>query len=293
MSPAWRRLLVPLALSLLGHALLLYVIGLVPRGEEVVPSPHGADRTLTMSLCSIAGPVRRVPKPFEPKGDWRDVEPVMIPSTPPVGTIGVGVGPTLSARSDEPGSGSTSPRPSGSSVVVVPAEAQRVVFLLDRSCSMGLADALDHAKTELTSALNALPPETSFRVLVYNSTAWPLGKVSPGLLPSSRENIAVVRQQLDALLASGITRHLEAMKAAVLLQPDLIILLTDADDLSTDDVRLMTNANHGRAVIDIVELTRDPMPRPDGGLASLAALNGGRHRRVLLGRAEVRRLLAP
>ena len=42
MSPAWRRLLVPLAISLLGHALLLYVVGLVPRVEEGEAIVHGA-----------------------------------------------------------------------------------------------------------------------------------------------------------------------------------------------------------------------------------------------------------
>ena len=40
----------------------------------------------------------------------------------------------------------------------------------------------------------------------------------------------------------------------------------------------MTVANGGRAAIDVVELTRDPLPRPDGGLASLAAQNRGQHR---------------
>ncbi len=288
MSPPWRRLLVPLALSLLGHGLLLYVVGLMPSAEETAPSDHGTDRPMTMSLCTIAGPVRRAPKSIDPPGDWREVDPVLVmPPTPSVVSSGTSGGPTLSATGiGEPGIGSTPSRPSGSSVVVVPAAARRVVFLLDRSCSMGLSDALDRAKAELVAALDALPPKTSFRVLAYNSTAWPLGDPSPGLQPASRENVTHIQQQLDALLASGSTRHLEAMKSALLLQPDLIILLTDADDLSTGEVRSMTSANHGRAAIDIVELTRDPMPRPDGGLASLASLNGGQHRRVLLGRAE-------
>ena len=295
MSPAWRRLLVPLALSLLGHAVLLYVVILVPRGEEETPSACGEGRHLTMSLASMPGPVRRATKSPEPEEEWLNINPIMvIPSTPSVGSIGTVGGPTLSAPGgDEPGTASTPSRPSGSSFVVVPAVAHRVVFLLDRSCSMGLSDALDRAKAELTAALNALPPETSFRVLAYNSTVQPLGDAPPGLVPANRENVIGALRKLDALLASGPTRHLDAMKAALLLRPDLVILLTDADDLSTGDVRLMTNANRGRAAIDIVELTRDPMPRPDGGLATLASLNGGRHRPVVLGRAEVRRLLAP
>ena len=86
-----------------------------------------------------------------------------------------------------------------------------------------------------------------------------------------------------------MTKHVEAMRAALLLRPDLVILLTDADDLGKEDVQLMTNANRVRAVIDVVELARDPQPRPDGGLASLASRNGGRHRRILLGRTEARR----
>ena len=289
MAPSWRRLLVPLALSLLGHALILYVIGLVPRREEETPSGDYEGSPLTMRLLSIPGPVRRAPKPPPPEeGSWLDVESIMvIPSTASAGSVGPSHAPTLRAPGGEngPGSGTTG-RPVGSSVVVVPAEARRVVFLLDRSGSMGISDALDRAKAELAVALAALPPETAFQLLAYNGGVLQLVGGPSDLLPASRENLALVRQRLDALAASGVTRHVEAMQSALMLRPDLVILLTDADDLSSADVRSMTNANRGRSAIDVVELTRDPLPRPDGGLASLAALNGGRHRRVLLGRAE-------
>ena len=285
MTPTWRRLLVPLALSLLGHALLFYVLGLVPRVEQEAPPARREGPPLTMSL---SGPTRQVAKATIHPEEYVDIDfdpKVVIPSTPAVGSTDHSLEPTISSPGGAKGigSGTAGPR-AGSAVVVVPPAARRVVFLLDRSGSMGLFDALDRAKAELAAALAALPPETSFQVVAYNSGAWPLVGSALDLVPANGENVARAHQQLDLLLASGFTRHVEAVRAALLLRPDLLVLLTDADDLSLGDVRLMTNANRSRAVLDVVELTRDPQSRPDGGLASLAALNRGRHRRVLLGR---------
>lgn len=287
MAPAWRRLLVPLALSLAGHAVILYAVGLVPRHEEGAP-PAARDSPPLSIRLSIPGPKRSVPKPFVPPGDWNDVQSVLVvPPVTPAGPIGPSLAPTLSPGGEEDGPGAgVAARPAGSSFVVVPKEARRVVFLLDSSGSMGISDALERAKAELAAALAALPPETTFQLVAYNSNARPLMGGLWNLLPASRENVALALHQLDALAASGVTRHVEAMMAALLLRPDLVVLLTDADDLSPGDVHLMTNANRGRTAIDIVELTRDPLPRPDGGLVSLAALNRGRYQRVLLGRAE-------
>ena len=283
MAPAWRRLLVPLVLSLVGHALILFAVCFVPRQEEEATTAVREGSPLKLSM-SIAGPKRPAPKPIEPEEEWFDVQPaLLIPSTPSTGSIGPILAPTLSPAGEDGPGAAVAALPSGSSFVVVPKAARRVVFLLDRSGSMDISDALERAKVELVAALDALPPETSFQLLAYNSNAWPLVGDASGLLPASRENVARVRHLLDALLASGVTRHVEAMRTALLLRPDLVILLTDADDLSPGDVHLMTTANRGHAVIDTVELTRDPLPRPDGGLALLAALNRGRHRRAVLG----------
>ena len=279
---ARRRLLIPVALSLVGHALLLCAIVLVPRHEDTAPPSIRGSSELRLSM-SIAGPRRPSPKRIEPEGPWIDVVPsLVIPSTPAGGTAGPSLAPTLSGIGDGPGSGVPT-RPAGSSVVVVPNRARRVVFLLDRSGSMDLSGALDRAKVELAAALDALPPDTAFQLLAYNSNALPLVGDLSGLLPATPEKVARVRQELETLRASGFTLHVEAVRTALQFRPDLVVLLTDADDLSPEKVHSMTIANSGRATIDVVELTRDPLPRPDGGLASLAARNGGRHRRVVLG----------
>ena len=279
---ASRRLLIPVVLSVVGHAVLLCAIGLVPRDDASTPSiRQSSDLRLSMS---IAGPKRAAPKRIEPEGPWIDVEPsLVIPSAPVSGGTGPSLAPTLSGIGGGTGSGVPT-RPAGSSVVVVPDRARRVVFLLDRSGSMAISDALDRAKVELAAALDALPPETAFQLLAYNSNALPLVGDPSNLLFASRENVARVRTELEALRGSGFTRHLDAVRSALRLRPDLVVLLTDADDLSPADVHAMTLANGGRATIDVVELTRDPVLRPDGGLATLAASNGGRHRRVVMGR---------
>jgi hypothetical protein len=163
----------------------------------------------------------------------------------------------------------------------VPPAARRVVYLLDRSLSMGESGALDRARRELAASLGRLPPGARFQVIVYNRRADPLAGGGPdGLRPADAESVREAARWVAALPASGSTDHVPALLRGLALRPDVLYLLTDADDLSAADVRAVTARNLGRAAIHAVELSRRHAERPDGPLRRLAEANGGTYRRV-------------
>jgi hypothetical protein len=64
------------------------------------------------------------------------------------------------------------------------------------------------------------------------------------------------------------------------LKPDVVFLLSDADDLAPDRVPALLRLNAGRAVLHVIELSRGRGDRPEGPLAQLARDTGGDYQRV-------------
>ena len=129
-------------------------------------------------------------------------------------------------------------------VLRAPAAARSVVYVIDRSISMGMGGALSIAKRELLAGIDALPDDARFAVILYNGLAEPLtlGGQS-GLVPATRANRAEAARQVDEVLAQGGTNHLAALRRAVALEPDVIFFVTDADELTADEVRNVTLLN--------------------------------------------------
>lgn len=165
----------------------------------------------------------------------------------------------------------------------LPATAASVVYVLDRSVSMGMDRKLDFARRELIASLRRLPPAVRFQVIDYNDYAESLvldGR--RGLLPAEPAIIDWAVSRLKALDARGKTNHLAALRRGLELRPDVLYFLTDADDLEPETVASITQRNHG-SVIHTIELTRRRALRPEGPLARLAYDNRGTYRRVSLG----------
>lgn len=158
----------------------------------------------------------------------------------------------------------------------IPIRERRLVFVIDRSASMGLSGAFAAARRELLACLNRLPAETRFQVIAYNRSAETLRvQGQSGLLTASADHKRQARRLLEALRAEGGTDHLAALKRALLLRPDAIFFLTDADDLTVAQVREVTRLNRGRTMIHTLELAdsgRRQLPSP---LQLLAAQNRG------------------
>ena len=176
------------------------------------------------------------------------------------------VPPAPAGGSGHPGNGG------GGSRLPVSAKAKSVVFVLDRSASMGIDDRLAVARREILASLSQLAPGTRFQVVVYNRGFETL------TLAGCRELVALSPQTLTELAAAltdltpeGGNDHLPALQQAMWMQPEVVCLLTDADDLTTEMVRAVHDLNHGKCVIHAVTIGSAPRL----AMRALAAGNGG------------------
>jgi hypothetical protein len=166
----------------------------------------------------------------------------------------------------------------------VPPAARSVVFLLDCSISMGPSGALEAARAELLACLRRLGPATSFQVIPYNLLATPLPLSQPaGLVRASPTLVERAAQLLAELCPSGGTDHCRALRAGLLLRPEVLYLVTDADDLGAAALGTAARFNRARTTIHVIELNRGHNAGPDSALRRLAAEHGGTYRRVAPG----------
>jgi hypothetical protein len=157
------------------------------------------------------------------------------------------------------------------------------VYVLDRSVSMGPSGALEAACAELVASLRKLPPAARFQVIAFNRHAEPLlVRRQSGLLPADPATVEEAAGLLAALDASGGTDHAAALRRGLLLRPEVLFLVTDAADLSPEEVLALTRLNQGRTAVHVVELGRSRAGGPAAALRRLAAGNGGTYRHVLL-----------
>lgn len=159
------------------------------------------------------------------------------------------------------------------------AEGRRVVYVLDRSASMGSGEAspLAASKRELTRSLAALSEVQQFHLVFYNHRPRlfsPTG--GPGrLVFATDENRREAESFVESIRADGGTNHAEAIRAAVRLGPDLVFMVTDGDgndDLAAEDLdRLERFLGGTKLVIIQFAVANGGSPR----LAELARRSGG------------------
>jgi hypothetical protein len=284
-KPRWniRTLAAPLFLSLALHGLLFLALWLWPT-RTCSPTLAIDSTRITLDACVIDSrsatllPVPELPADFLGP-DVNILAPRLegLPSTSaPKRPL-----PVPDARAGK-GAGSA-PRGGGDRLFPLPATAASVVYVLDRSVSMGIDRKLDFARGELIASLGRLPPSVRFQVIGYNDYAAPL--IVDGqrdLLPAEPAIVEKAVSLLQALDAAGTTNHVAALRRGLDLHPDVLFFLTDADDLKPEVISAITQRNQ-RSVIHTIELTRLRSPRPEGPLAQLARDNHGTYRRVALG----------
>ncbi len=158
----------------------------------------------------------------------------------------------------------------------IAAEGPSVVFVIDRSASMGKHGSLALARRELLASLEHLRSDVQFQVIAYNRVAEPL--VIGGhdtLVPATAENKQAVEDFLSSLHAEGGTNHLHALRRALQLHAQVIFFLTDGDDISFQEIHQVTLLNRGRATIHAIELGDRPRSGPNLPLEGLARANHG------------------
>lgn len=268
----WR---LPLFLSLLAHAALGLALWLAPERKIAFESPpldtQAKEKEIDFLVMDIGTP------PV--------VRAAVAPAPKPAAPVVPAEAPTAAAFSvslpGSPGSGVVELSRETTAFFQVPTQAKSVVYVIDRSGSMGVGGRLARARRELLASLNRLPSSARFQIIAYNRHAAPLridGRSE--LVVATPPHIEQACRLLEAIQPEGGTAHGPALEAALRLQPEAIYFLTDADDLPRELVATLTRLNRGRTVIHAIELTTAHRDRFDMPLHLLARENRGNYRGV-------------
>jgi hypothetical protein len=153
--------------------------------------------------------------------------------------------------------------------------AKNIVYVMDRSVSMGPNGKLARAKHELLHSLEQLPADARFQIILFNRSIEILnGDKGMSLLPATLENRRRADQFLSSALSEGGTLPLPALKRALALKPDVIFFLSDFEDMCDRDVREIAHLNGGHTEIQVVVL-EDAQSR-NSVLSMLAHNNRGK-----------------
>ena len=154
--------------------------------------------------------------------------------------------------------------------------ADSVVYVIDCSGSMATRNSLEVAKRELLVSLGPLPPESQFAVILFNLNTRVLSDARghQGLMAATELNKTWVRSQLVEVVPHGGTDHMTALRGALVLKPQVIFFLTDADFMSDDEVKdIQTKMTSTR--VQVVQFGQGTDPRQQSPLRRLAATSGG------------------
>jgi hypothetical protein len=138
--------------------------------------------------------------------------------------------------------------------------AKTIVYVLDASGSMGEWGKLAKAKAALVATLRRQPPEVRFQVVVYSGTARPL--LNGGCAAATPENVALAAEKLRGVEPAGRSDHAEGLRAALALRPDLVLILTDADDLSAGKLKGLLGRAAKPATVCVARVTADGVGEP-------------------------------
>jgi hypothetical protein len=292
-SPGWAlAALLSLALHILG-ALVIWCFSLtVPVEARRAPGTSDAGAPVSATEVSVVDVEVSSPAPSPPPAmaarSDRNEAPQRSPLPGRPSILPVSARGPRSETVESAGPNATGSEPhgdgGGSQGIVtaffnVPARGRTIVYVIDRSQSMGANGDLTIAKRELEASLERLPVGTRFQVIAYNRSAEPLHlSGQPELLIASPDSVRQAIARIGRLDAEGGTDHLAALKRALALHPDAIYFLTDADDLLPEQVWAVTVRNQGRTVIHAIDL--NPLRGAASPLDLLARQNGGQYRAV-------------
>jgi len=232
-----RRVVAALFVSLSLHAL----IGLCWLHARSIPSAHGTDISTRVDgpedevAFTLREPAPRVTaaasKALNPEATHS--EPVTPPPVDPPMATTPGPGAIVQTAYSPAGDGSLEKSHGGTPLHGRPKSGSSVVYVIDRSSSMG--DGLLRAATAAVGAsLGQLGPDTRFAIVAYNGGT---SQLSGELLPPSPDNIELAARWLAGLTAEGRSDHRAGFRDALAFRPDTIYLLTDADDLDAIETR--------------------------------------------------------
>lgn len=206
-----------------------------PASSSPLAASWPAPQTLPSELIALIrkhAPVSEAPAPNPPVTD---------PNVKPAGGTGEAAAPAIH--------GALNPN-------------QTVVYVLDCSGSMGASGKFDAARAALISTLQQQPATVRFQIITYAGTAVPLLASNGTAFPATDANIRTATDKLAKLEARGTSNHLGAVRAALAFRPDVILLLTDADDLNSKALKSIASSAPKPILLCVGQVTAEGVQSP-------------------------------
>jgi hypothetical protein len=164
----------------------------------------------------------------------------------------------------------------------VTGEGYSFVYVFDRSGSMGGSGrtSLQMVKGELLKSLRNLGNTQQFQMIFYNDrpTLFNPSGVAGKLAFGNENNKQRAIQFIDSIVAEGGTDHLEALRAATGMHPDVIFFLTDGDQPQLTDRELEKVQRWAAGmIINTIQFSPGPPKAEKSFLEKLAQLTGGEY----------------
>jgi hypothetical protein len=160
-------------------------------------------------------------------------------------------------------------------------QGTRFVYVFDRSLSMKGA-ALAAAKRELIASLKKLDRVHQFQIVFYNER--PKTMQPPAMTFADDNGLRQAESFVGGIVADGGTDHLAALKVALRMGPDVIFLLTDADEppLGPRQLEEIQRATNG-AMIHVIEFKSGKASGKTSSLKKVAEQNRGEYKAIDVG----------
>jgi hypothetical protein len=190
------------------------------------------------------------------------VGPTVVEIQTPPGTLNPPtVDPNVSPTGGVPAPG-TSAAHSAPAIHGALKPGQTVVYVLDCSGSMGASGKFDAASASLLATLKLQPATVRFQIVVYSGESKPLLVSDGNALPASAANVQAAAEKLAHLEPRGKSNHLDAIRVAIGFHPDVILMLTDADDLSAAALKPVLASASKVTPVRIGQVTPDGVQTP-------------------------------
>jgi hypothetical protein len=157
----------------------------------------------------------------------------------------------------------------------------RFIYVFDRSDSMDGYESrpLRAAKQALLTSLDSLGDVHEFQIVFYNEGTRVFSRGGNATMYfATQDNRTAARRFIETMTGEGGTDHLQALKFALSLAPDVVFLLTDAEGGFTPaELGAIAGWNRSGAVINAIEFGVGAKNDSDPSLERLASQNRGQH----------------
>lgn len=157
----------------------------------------------------------------------------------------------------------------------------RFIYVFDRSDSMDGYESrpLRAAKQALLKSLDSLGDVHEFQIIFYNEGTRVFTRGGNATMYfATEENKNAARRFVETMTGEGGTDHLQALKFALSLAPDVVFILTDAEGgFTPSELGAIAGWNRSGAVINAIEFGVGSQIDLDRSLEQLAKQHRGQH----------------